>query len=142
MKKLVTISLFVFWAVVVAVLVAGLIFYQNNKSVSQVAKSLVVNIPAPATPVVPTTPVAPVISVFTLAEIAKHNSANDCWLLINNKVYDVTSFLGSHPGGVETIIPHCGQEATNAYNTKDIGRPHSARAASMLNDYYIGDLKK
>jgi len=88
MKKLVTISLFVFWAVVVAVLVAGLIFYQNNKSVSQVAKSLVVNIPAPATPVVPTTPVAPVISVFTLAEIAKHNSANDCWLLINNKVYD------------------------------------------------------
>jgi hypothetical protein len=31
-----------------------------------------------------------------LEEIAEHNQAGDLWLLIHNKVYDVSSF--KHPG--------------------------------------------
>jgi cytochrome b involved in lipid metabolism len=31
-----------------------------------------------------------------LEEIAEHNQAGDLWLLINNKVYDVSKF--DHPG--------------------------------------------
>lgn len=30
---------------------------------------------------------------FTRAEVAKHNTNKDTWLLIHNSVYDVTSFL-------------------------------------------------
>eukprot|EP00276_Gloeochaete_wittrockiana_P019051 CAMPEP_0184356640 /NCGR_PEP_ID=MMETSP1089-20130417/103960_1 /TAXON_ID=38269 ORGANISM="Gloeochaete wittrockiana, Strain SAG46.84" /NCGR_SAMPLE_ID=MMETSP1089 /ASSEMBLY_ACC=CAM_ASM_000445 /LENGTH=41 /DNA_ID= /DNA_START= /DNA_END= /DNA_ORIENTATION= len=36
---------------------------------------------------------------YTLAEISKHTSDNDCWILIHGKVYDVTDFLDDHPGG-------------------------------------------
>ena len=37
-----------------------------------------------------------------LEEIADHNTANDLWLLIGNKVYDVSNF--KHPGGKEILI--------------------------------------
>jgi len=128
MKKLVTLSLFIFWAVVTAVMAAGLVFYQKNDPAN-------CNFPLPINS--PTGAVT-----LTLSEIAKHNSTSGCWLLINNKIYNVTAYLGSHPGGVGTIAPYCGKEATNAFNTKDIGRPHSANAAKMLTDYYIGDLNQ
>lgn len=31
--------------------------------------------------------------VFTLAEIAEHKSTDSCWIVIHDKVYDVTKFL-------------------------------------------------
>lgn len=31
--------------------------------------------------------------LFTLAEVAKHKTNNDVWLVIHNSVYDVTAFL-------------------------------------------------
>jgi nitrate reductase (NAD(P)H) len=34
-----------------------------------------------------------------LEEIQKHDKMDDAWLIINNKVYDVTSVLDWHPGG-------------------------------------------
>ena len=41
--------------------------------------------------------------VLDLNEIAKHNSASDCWMIINNKVYDITPYINSHPGG-ESVL--------------------------------------
>ncbi|MFA5023515.1 MAG: cytochrome b5 domain-containing protein [Patescibacteria group bacterium] len=125
MKKLVTISLFVFGVIVTAILTASLIYYQGNKPGNNTGSSQT----------------SPAVSL-PLTEITKHNLTSDCWLLINNKVYNVTSYLSTHPGGAGTIIPSCGQEATQAFNTKDIGRPHSKRATAMLADYYIGDLSQ
>jgi cytochrome b involved in lipid metabolism len=37
--------------------------------------------------------------VFSAAEVSQHNQPADCWLIISGKVYNVTSFLGEHPGG-------------------------------------------
>ena len=75
-----------------------------------------------------------------MTEISKHNSVADCWLLINNKVYNLTSFINSHPGGVGTITNYCGKEATSAYDTKGgRGRGHSSYADSLLAQYYIGN---
>ena len=34
---------------------------------------------------------------FTKADVAKHNTEKDCFLIIGDKVYDVTKFLGDHP---------------------------------------------
>lgn len=31
--------------------------------------------------------------MFTLEEIKKHNTENDCWIVIHDKVYDVSKFL-------------------------------------------------
>lgn len=36
-----------------------------------------------------------VFQEFTVEEVAKHDSASSCWIVINHVVYDVTSFLQS-----------------------------------------------
>jgi cytochrome b involved in lipid metabolism len=134
MKKLTAISLFIFWAAVTAVLTAGLIFYQNN-NIAAVS-------PPGATPATSQLASASGNIILNAAEVARHNSLHDCWLIINNKIYNVTNYLSAHPGGVNTISPYCGQEATNAFDTKDIGQPHSAYAEQLLAQYYIGDLNQ
>ena len=88
------------------------------------------------------------LSTFPLTEIFKHNSEDDCWLLIDGKVYDVTEFISEHPGG-KAILEGCGKEASTLYNQREredgttigSGTPHSDRAREMLKDYYIGDLE-
>jgi len=78
--------------------------------------------------------------ILSAAEVAKHNSSSDCWLIIENKVYDVSEYLGTHPGGRGIIIQYCGTEATHAFETKDIGVNHSKTAWSHLDSIYLGDL--
>ncbi|KAI0474298.1 glycolate oxidase [Xylaria cf. heliscus] len=50
------------------------------------------------------------------AEVAKHNTEKDCWVVINGKVWDVTDFLGDHPGGASVIARYSGRDATEAYD--------------------------
>ncbi len=45
-------------------------------------------------------------------EVQRHNTADDCWLVINGQVYDVTAFLNLHPGGKQVILKMAGQDAT------------------------------
>ncbi|KAI8995498.1 FMN-dependent dehydrogenase-domain-containing protein [Trametes punicea] len=52
---------------------------------------------------------------FSLDEVAKHNSPSSCWVIIKNKVYDVTEFLPDHPGGAKIILKYAGKDATSAY---------------------------
>ena len=40
---------------------------------------------------------------FTREEIEKHNKDDDCWIVVNDKVYDATSVLAWHPGGKAEI---------------------------------------
>ena len=40
---------------------------------------------------------------ISMREVAKHNSADDCWLVIHGKVYDLTDFARTHPGGSKVI---------------------------------------
>lgn len=78
---------------------------------------------------------------FTMTEVKKHNNKNDCWLVIDGKVYDVTNYIDSHPGG-KAMANFCGQEATAAFNTKgQKGKPHKPVAYEVLKNLYIGDLK-
>ena len=139
MKKLTTISLFIFWAITVAILITGLVFYQNNK----INSSALNNAGNPGANLASADGVSPVSGLtLNIIEISKHNSLKDCWLIINNKIYNVTNYLSAHPGGVGTISPYCGKEATQAFATKGGGSPHSGFAAGLLNNYYIGDLNQ
>lgn len=89
-----------------------------------------------------TGPAASTTKSYTLSDLAKHKTANDCWVAIRGNVYDVTSYLDFHPGGADLILMVCGQDATNAYNTQGgRGRGHSSRADAQLAQYIIGTLK-
>ncbi|KAH7024170.1 FMN-dependent dehydrogenase-domain-containing protein [Ilyonectria destructans] len=48
-------------------------------------------------------------------EIAEHNSAESCWIIIHGKAYDLTNFIPDHPGGREAILRHAGKDATAVY---------------------------
>lgn len=76
------------------------------------------------------------LKVYSLDEVSSHNSASSLWIVIDDKVYDVTKFLLEHPGGEEVILDVGGQEATEAFN--DVG--HSADAREMMKEYLIGTI--
>ncbi len=136
-KKLVAAALFIFWAVVVSILTAGLLSYQNQNPAGQGGQS------GNAAGQQTSGGAGAGVIVLTLDEISKHDSASDCWLVISSKVYDVTNFVGVHPGSPQTMLPYCGkQDATNAFATQDRGSSHSQQANSMLAAYYIGDLNQ
>lgn len=138
MKNLATISLFIFGVAMAAILTAGLVFYQNNKinnsglNISG-SNNSIGQLPGQT---------GNAKLILTAIEVAKHNSISDCWMIINNKVYNVTSYLFAHPGGAGVMVPYCGQEATRAFQTKDKNSSHSSYADSLLADYYLGDLNQ
>ncbi len=88
---------------------------------------------------------------YTLAEVAKHDNKEDCWMVIRGKVYDVSvSKFQDHPGA-DSIYEGCGIDATTLFETRTTeggekvgsGTPHSAGAEQqLLPRYYIGDLVK
>lgn len=75
---------------------------------------------------------------YTQHQVASHHDPRDCWIIINNGVYNVTNFLSIHPGGAERIIPHCGQDATQAFATQGGEGQHSTSAQNQLESYQIG----
>jgi len=144
MKKLSTISLFIFGVVVTAILTASLIYYQNNNNVVQVSSSQTSSLVQNNLNKLKALGV-----VLNMTEISKHNNVNDCWMLINNKVYDITSYFGKHPGGSRTMSSTCGTDSTAAYSTKDPSAQssssriaHSSNAQNLLTEYYLGDFNQ
>lgn len=45
---------------------------------------------------------------FSAEEVAKHNKAGDCWIIIESKVFDVSKFLSEHPGGSKVVLKVAG----------------------------------
>lgn len=56
------------------------------------------------------------VKMFSLEDVSKHNKENDCWVIVNDQVLDVTNFLSSHPGGKKAILLFAGRDATEEFN--------------------------
>ncbi|KAL1918602.1 uncharacterized protein VTP21DRAFT_2624 [Calcarisporiella thermophila] len=69
-------------------------------------------------------------------EVSKYNTRKELWVLLHNKVYNITKFMDEHPGGEEVLLDVAGQDCTEAF--EDVG--HSQEARDMLSEYYVGDL--
>ncbi|KAF7446588.1 L-lactate dehydrogenase [Pyrenophora tritici-repentis] len=55
------------------------------------------------------------MSRINRAEVAKHHSKNDCWIVLDSKAYNVTNFLSEHPGGAPIILKNAGSDATEEF---------------------------
>lgn len=85
----------------------------------------------------PTTP-------YTLDEVAKHSSREDCWMAVEGKVYDVTKYIasGMHKGK-DAILMGCGKDATEIYNNRPNGSgAHSKLAREVMSKFAIGVVKQ
>ncbi|ERT01297.1 hypothetical protein HMPREF1624_02539 [Sporothrix schenckii ATCC 58251] len=54
--------------------------------------------------------------VYDAEEVAKHASADSCWVILYGNVYDVTKFLPSHPGGSRVILQLAGKDCTEEFD--------------------------
>lgn len=77
------------------------------------------------------------IKNFTRAQVLGHNKKSDCWIIVENKVYDITLFVEAHPGGAELLMSRAGEDATSYFTMKH-GR--SERVQKMLEKFFIGYL--
>jgi cytochrome b involved in lipid metabolism len=80
--------------------------------------------------------------LVSLDEIARHNKATDCWMAIEGGVYNFTQYISLHPAAPAVLTKWCGREATEAFNTKGYGSPHSAAARALLPKYFVGKLRE
>jgi L-lactate dehydrogenase (cytochrome) len=48
------------------------------------------------------------------AEVAKHNTRESCWVIVQGRVYDVTDFLEDHPAGPSIILRYAGKVKKHA----------------------------
>lgn len=72
---------------------------------------------------------------FSLAEVAKHSTKEDCWIIIQGKVYDVTKFIPKHPGG-SLIYVKPGGDVTQLFNSY-----HPQYVDKMLSKFEVGTVK-
>jgi len=75
------------------------------------------------------------MEIFTVAEVARHNKPNDLWVILDNKVYDITNWHILHPGGSSLLLKYGGRDATQA--------SHDAhgllkKPVSIMPRYFIG----
>lgn len=81
-------------------------------------------------------PTSPGVKLFRKEEIVEHKNKNSCWIILHDKVYDVSKFLDEHPGGEEVLLEQGGTDATE--NFEDVG--HSTDARDLLPEYLIGEV--
>ncbi|XP_041374724.1 acyl-CoA 6-desaturase-like [Gigantopelta aegis] len=76
-------------------------------------------------------------NVYTWDEVKLHNKPDDKWLVIDGKVYDITSWAKKHPGGAKVISHYAGEDATDAWvafhNDKEL-------VSKFLKTILIGEL--
>lgn len=75
--------------------------------------------------------------MISFQEVSKHNTKSDCWVIIHNKVYNVSDFLGEHPGGSGIILKYAGKDATKAF---DPVHPGDTLTKYLSKQYHLGDL--
>ncbi|CAG9975109.1 unnamed protein product [Clonostachys byssicola] len=76
-------------------------------------------------------------TVVTTSELAEHNTATDLWVSVHGKVYNLTSFLKDHPGGIDSVLQCAGDDGTEAYDYAG----HSKSASATLTRFLIGPLE-
>ena len=84
-------------------------------------------------------PAKPAAAGYTLEKVKANASATSCWSVIKGNVYDLTKWIGSHPGGESAILSLCGADGSAAFASQHEGK---SKPESRLSGYLLGPLVK
>lgn len=73
---------------------------------------------------------------LTREEVAKHNSDEDLFVIVDHKVYDLSDFVDAHPGGSVVLTQVAGQDATEAFYNL-----HRHEVLQQYSDFCIGTIE-
>ena len=76
------------------------------------------------------------LRLISLDEVRDHCTMEDGWMVLYDRVYQVSNLLRIHPGGEEVMAEYLGYDATIAFQ----GVGHSKAASRMLQPNLIGIL--
>lgn len=74
------------------------------------------------------------LPVFSHAEVARHRSPGDLWVIIDGDVFDLSTLVEAHPGGRGVLMEHAGADASDAYRRA----AHPATVETLRANYLIG----
>ena len=111
---------------------------------------------APAAPVMSATPMAsksaeptksaepsksaaPASTGYTMERVKANGTTSSCWAVISGNIYDLTKWIGSHPGGSGAIASLCGTDGTSEFLAMHRGQN---KPEARLAGYLLGPLAK
>jgi cytochrome b involved in lipid metabolism len=71
---------------------------------------------------------------YSRNEVANHATADDCWMVYKNKVYDVTKFINQHPAGANYLTDYAGADTSVEFDQAG----HSEAASKWMEEWKIG----
>jgi hypothetical protein len=71
--------------------------------------------PAPAPGAAQQQVPAPELPLYSRVEVARHQHTDDLWIIIGERVYDVSGYVEQHPGGRAILQAHAGQDVTQVF---------------------------
>lgn len=74
---------------------------------------------------------------YSWDEIAKHCKKKDSWIVVDGKVYDISSWAFRHPGGIDVISSYAGQDASEPFQAF---HPDQYGVRKYLPTMYIGEV--
>ena len=84
------------------------------------------------------------LPTYTLAEVAQHNKAHDCWIVVHDIVYDMSAHVANHEGWTNgskqstliAVLSSMGCDCTLDFDEAG----HSSHALAQLSAVRIGVL--
>jgi cytochrome b involved in lipid metabolism len=82
------------------------------------------------------------VQTFTKEELlANHSTQESCYIAYKGQVYDITTFLPSHPGGAKKPLQECGKVVDSFSQIHKGGSFDSPEIQEIINTKIIGSLK-
>lgn len=93
--------------------------------------------------------VSMVLPMYTWEEFHKKISEGQQWIIVDEKIYDISSFKKRHPGGKNVLISSIGMDVSESFSRSAAGRGtviakhvHSRAAMNQLSKLVIGRTEK
>ena len=81
----------------------------------------------------------PASTGYTMERVKANGTTSRCWAVISGNVYDLTKWIGSHPGGSGAIASLCGTDGTSEFLAM---HRNQNKPEARLAGYLLGPLSK